>query len=286
MPATVVDLRQMVTFLSYYRPFIHNFSHVAHLLYNLLTVPNPEKHTLDPPAERHKKIKKKKGHLPLRILIEWTSSHQEVLNQLTDALTRLPVLGYPDFIQPFVVHCDASQVGLGAVLYQRQQGKMRVIVYGSCTLNPSEKRYHLHSGKFLTLKWAICECFRDYLYHALSFVVYTDNNLLIYVLTTAILNTTGHRLVEELADYNFIIGYCPGKTNADVDGLSSMPLDIENYMRSCTSEASQEAISASMESVMVERRNPCKGIEVVHINTLGLLKDSESGPASNSSTNS
>lgn len=126
-PATVGDPRQTLGFLSYYRAFIANFSRVAHPLYNLLTVLNTEEHTKDLPAERHKKIEEKKGHLPSRTSIEWTSSHQEVLNQLIDALTKPRVPGYPDFTQPFVLHCDASQVGLGAVLYQRQQGKMIVM---------------------------------------------------------------------------------------------------------------------------------------------------------------
>lgn len=62
-----------------------------------------------------------------------------------------------------------------------------------------------------------------------SFVVYTDNNPLTYVFTTAKLNATGHRWVAELADYNFTIHYRPGKNNADADGLSWMPLDREDY---------------------------------------------------------
>lgn len=48
--------------------------------------------------------------------------------------------------------------------------------------------------EFLTLKWAICERFHHYLYYALSFVVYIDNNPLIYVHTTAKLNAIGHSL--------------------------------------------------------------------------------------------
>jgi hypothetical protein len=106
------------------------------------------------------------------------------------------------------------------VLYQRSHGKLRVIAYGSRMLTPPEKMYHRHSGKleFLALKWAICERFRDYLFHAPSFVVYTDNNPLTYVLTTARLNATGQRWVAELADFNFKIKYRPGKANADADG--------------------------------------------------------------------
>ena len=95
----------------------------------------------------------------------------------------------------------ASQEGLGAVVYQKQDGK--VIGYGSRMLTKAEK-YFLQSGKleFLALKWAICEHFRDYLYHASDFIVYTDNNPLTYILTTAKLNATGHhRWVSELADF-------------------------------------------------------------------------------------
>lgn len=279
-PTTVGDLRQMLGFLSYYRPFIPNFSCKAKSLYDLLTVSKLEERPPDPKSqtERHKKTRMtKKGHLPSRMPIQWTSSHKEVLNQLIDALTEPPVLGYPDFAQPFVLHCDASQNGLGAVLYQCQQGMMRVIAYGSRTLSQSEKNYHSGKLEFLVLKWAICERFRDYLYHASSFIVYTDNNPLTYVLTTAKLNPTGHRWVAELADYNFTIRYRPGKNNSDADGLSWMPLNIEEYMNSCTAEVSQEAIGASIEGVRVERKDPCQGFGVVNISALSLVGDCGGG---------
>ena len=76
---------------------------------------------------------------------------------------------------------------------------LRVIVYGSQTLKPTEKNYHPHSGKleFLALKWAICEQFRDYLYYAPSFIIYTDNNTLTYVLSSTKLNATGLRWIGE-----------------------------------------------------------------------------------------
>ena len=112
-------------------------------------------------------------------------------------------MAYPDFNSPYILHTDASETGLGAVLYQHQNGLLRVIAYGSHTLTPAEKNYHLHSGKleFLALKWAVCDQFRDYLYHAPSFTVYTDNNPLTYVLTSAKLNATGLRWIGELADF-------------------------------------------------------------------------------------
>lgn len=89
-------------------------------------------------------------------------------------------------------------------------------------MSKSEKNYYLHSSKleFLTLKWVITERFCDYLYYATT--VYSDNNSLTYVLSTAKLNATGSRWVAELADFNFIIKYRPGKENTDADFLFRM----------------------------------------------------------------
>ena len=126
--------------------------------------------------------------------VAWENIHQERLEWLIGKLVQPEVLAYPDHEKPFVLHVDASQEGLGAVLYQQEDGKLRVVAYASRTLTPAEKNYHLHSGKleFLALKWAICDRFRDYLYYAPEFTVYTDNNPLTYVLTTAKLNATGY----------------------------------------------------------------------------------------------
>jgi hypothetical protein len=56
-------------------------------------------------------------------------------------ITSAPILAYPDYNEPFVLHTDASQEGLGAVLYQEQNSEMRVIGYGSRSLTPAEKNY-------------------------------------------------------------------------------------------------------------------------------------------------
>ena len=177
-PSTVGELSRVLGFLSYYRTYIPNFSKVAKPLYQLLTLP-PDR--APPPVLRRegKKVSaKQRGRPPPNTPICWTQSHQDAFNRLIDCLTEPPILSYPDFAEPFILHCDASQEGLGSVLYQKRAGKMKVIAYGSRTLTPPEKNYHMHSGKleFLALKWSICERFRDYLYYAPHFVVYTDNN--------------------------------------------------------------------------------------------------------------
>jgi hypothetical protein len=119
----------------------------------------------------------------------------------------------------------------------------------------AEKNYHLHSGKleFLAMKWAICEQFRDYLYYAPSFVMFTDNPLT-YVLSTAKLNATGLRWLGELAEFNFTIFYRPGKANADADTLSRTSNNMNEYMKSCTQKTSQDELRTILSTVQLQEK--------------------------------
>ena len=126
---------------------------------------------------------------------------------------------YADFKSPFILHTDASGDGLGAVLYQDQDDQKRVVAYASRSLSKSERNCPVHKLEFLALKWAITEKFHEHLYGA-ECQVFTDNNPLTYVLTTAKLDATGHRWVAALSNYTFNILYKPGKANKDADALS------------------------------------------------------------------
>ncbi len=120
------------------------------------------------------------------------------------------MLAYADYRLSFKLHTDASGTGLGAVLYQCQEGVDRVVAYASRSLKPAEKRYPAHKLEFLALKWAVCEKYHDYLYGS-KFEAITDNNPLTYVLTTAKLDATEQRWVSELSNYNFTITYRSGQ---------------------------------------------------------------------------
>ena len=96
--------------------------------------------------EENGKVEEKKNVRSSRNLVQWTSEHQSALESLIDQIPP-PILAYPEYDAPFIVHTDSSQESLGAVLYQEQQGAIRVIAYASRTLTPAEKNYHLHSGK-------------------------------------------------------------------------------------------------------------------------------------------
>ena len=93
-----------------------------------------------------------------------------------------------------------------------------------CQQSPgkAERNYPTHKLYFLVLKWAVINKFKDYLYGA-KFVVYTDNNPLTYVLSTAKLDATGHRWLAALGAFDFSIRYKPGIRNVDADILSRLP---------------------------------------------------------------
>ena len=123
--------------------------------------------------------------------------------KLRELCSTTPVLAYADYTKKFILHTDASDLGLGAVLYQlNQDGKKRVITYTSRSLSQSEKNYPAHKLEFLALKWAVTKRFHDIPIWR-EFEVYTDNNPLMYVLTIAKLDATGQRWIASLANYLF-----------------------------------------------------------------------------------
>ena len=83
----------------------------------------------------------------------------------------------------------------------------------------------LHTREFLAFKWAVLDKFKNYLYQQ-DFTVYTDNNLVTYVLTSAKLDATGHHWLASLAAFHFDIKYRPGRNNADADALNRLPATI------------------------------------------------------------
>nr|KAG5692917.1 hypothetical protein BaRGS_031421 [Batillaria attramentaria]KAG5699313.1 hypothetical protein BaRGS_004250 [Batillaria attramentaria] len=207
-PTTPEEVRRFLGFAGYYRRMVKDFSKIAAPLTVLMPTP----------------AKKQRGKRSQASTKPWNWGLEEecAFQRLKEILSSPPILGYADYDRPFQLHTDASQQGLGAILYQEQEGHQRVIAYASRSLSKAERNYPAHKLEFLALKWAVCEKFKDYLYGA-EFVVFTDNNPLTYVLSTAKLDATGHRWLAALAAFKFSIRYKPGINNTDADTLSRMP---------------------------------------------------------------
>ena len=166
---------------------------------------------------------------------------QNAFDNLKELCTTTPILAYVHFAKPFKLHTDASVLGLGAVLYQVHDGMEKVISYASRSLTMSETKYLVNKLEFLCLKWAITEQFHEYLYGN-TFDVYTNNNPLTHVLSTAKLDAMGHRWIAGLANYNFHIHYQSGKSNVEADALSR--IDWEKEDKTLQADSIQAIVTA------------------------------------------
>ena len=80
-----------------------------------------------------------------KTLVEWKEEFQEAFKKLKQLCSQTPILAYANYKKPFKLHSDASENGLGAILYQKQDDGMdHVIAYASQTLSKSEKNYDAH----------------------------------------------------------------------------------------------------------------------------------------------
>ena len=125
-------------------------------------------------------------------------------------------------MKDFLLKTDTSNGGLGAVLSQKQADwHFHLVAYGSQALTAHEKNYHSTKLEFLALKWAVIEHFKKYLLYQ-PFLVITDNNPLMYIMTTPNLDATGHQWVGALVKFNFWLEYQKGWDNTVADALSQI----------------------------------------------------------------
>ena len=198
-PKTVTNVRSFLGFTNHYWRFIRGYAKVARPLNALVSGDN---------ANRKK------------ALVNWSDECQVAFKKLKDLRTSSPILAYADYKKPFQLQIDASDLGLGTVLYQNDdEVHQRVIAYASRSLSHTECNYSAHKLEFLALKWAITDRFHEYLY----------NNPLTYILTSMKLDATGQRWVASLANYDFQIFYKTSKTNVEADALSCIP-SLEHTM--------------------------------------------------------
>nr|GFB63436.1 putative reverse transcriptase domain-containing protein [Tanacetum cinerariifolium] len=129
-------------------------------------------------------------------------------------LCSAPILALPEGSEYFIIYCDASNKGLGAVLMQRE----KVISYASRQLKIHEKNYTTHDLELGAVVFAL-KIWRHYLYGT-KCTVFTDHKSLQHILDQTELNMRQRRWLELLSDYDFDIYYHPGKANVVADALS------------------------------------------------------------------
>nr|GEU49584.1 putative reverse transcriptase domain-containing protein [Tanacetum cinerariifolium] len=131
----------------------------------------------------------------------YCEEHELAFETLKDKLCNAPVLALPNGPKDFAVYYDASRIGLGCVLMQRDN----VIAYASRQLKVYEKNYMTHDLELGAVVFAL-KIWRYYLYRTKS-VIYTDHKSLQHIFSQEELNMRQRRWIELLSDYDCEIRY-------------------------------------------------------------------------------
>jgi len=210
-PENLKQVRRFLGMCGYYRRMIKDYSKRARPLFNLL-----------------------KGDQEF----EWTKSQQSAFEDLKQVLVSPEIMSIPRDEGLFILDTDASGDGIGAVLQQEQDGQVKVIAYGSRTLNKSEKNYCVTDKELLSLRYFV-EYYRHYLLGR-KFLVRTDHQALKWLMSLKNPKERIARWQEILTMFDFDIEYRAGKHNDNADMMSRIPLsdlctcddvDMDEYLK-------------------------------------------------------
>ncbi|XP_038047480.1 uncharacterized protein K02A2.6-like [Patiria miniata] len=238
-PTKVSEVRSFLGLVGYYRKYIKDYCKIAEPLVNL--------------------TRKDTSFV-------WSKTCQDAFEELKQKLQEPPVLVYPRFDgTEFILQTDASNVGLGFILAQQQDGEEKVISYGGRTLSKAERKYSTTELEAL----AVVE---DLLYR--QWQVYGKK-------------TTPEQVVTQLyipvCFVDIVLSNCHDHVLAAHFGLQktyhkvrqryfwkSMYRDIDNWVRSCRSCSQRKTHRHKVVAPLVTMKVP-DAFERVSVDVLGPL---------------
>jgi hypothetical protein len=144
----------------------------------------------------------------------WSSAATAAFDALKNALTSAPVLQLPDFDKPFIIDCNASGSGFGAVLHQGAGP----LAFFSRAIAPHHAKLAAYEQELIGLVKAVRH-WRPYLWTR-PFVMRTDHFSLKYLLDQWLSTIPQHAWVSKLFGYEFSVEFKPERQNVAADAVS------------------------------------------------------------------
>jgi len=199
-PRNIINLQQARGFLGvagYHRMFVKNFSTIAAPITRLMGKDVP---------------------------FEWGPEQLEAQNKIIHAITHAPVLIKPDPSCQFELEVDASQIGTGAILYQRdpptvkpngkeKPGPRRPVGFHSQKFTSTKQNYPIYNREFLGIMRGL-RCWSHLLKGTeIPILVFTDHADLRYYRDPRKIGPRVAGYLPEQEQYNILLEYKPGATN-------------------------------------------------------------------------
>ena len=145
---------------------------------------------------------------------KWTPEINESFNTLKESLSESCLLHYFDPKLETEIICDASPIGLGAILVQNDNEVKKVIAYGSRALNKTEQKYGQIEREALSILFG-CLKFQSYLLGA-KFTILTDHLPLVpcFNKPKSQMPYRIERIRMKLQGFDYVVKHIPGKSNA------------------------------------------------------------------------
>ena len=200
-PSNISQLCSFLGSVQFYNKFLPDLSTISEPLYHL--------------TEKHTKWK-------------WEEPQQDAFQKLKQMLTNNTVLAHFDPSCPIGISCDASESGVGAVLFHRyKDNSERPIANASKTLTDAQKRYPQIQKEALSIIFALKK-YHQFLYGR-PFILVTDHKPLISMFgpNTATPMLAANRLARwslMLSQYDYTIEYRSTKQHGNADALSRLPV--------------------------------------------------------------
>ena len=196
-PKTVKDMKSFLGVISQFRDHVDHFGDITSPLYALTNEYDKVKHNQ----------------------IKWTSELEQAFENVKTKVSNCPKLFFLTDNDPIFLNTDASNIGIGAYLYQTIEAKKYPIKFISKALTKTERRWDTVEKEAYAIFYALQKL--KYLLHDRTFTIQTDSKNLSYM-NAENKSQKVQRWKLSCQEFDFKVEHIPGEVNIEADGFSRL----------------------------------------------------------------
>ncbi|GBN54808.1 Retrovirus-related Pol polyprotein from transposon 17.6 [Araneus ventricosus] len=194
------------------RAFLGLVGYYAHYVKHFSLIAAPLTHVLKGKIKREK--------------VNWTKDCDQAFKELKSRLKEMTVLYAPDYKREFIIQTDASDVGMGIVMSQRdEKNEENPVLYLSKKFTDAERKYGTAEKERAAIIYAIKKL--KYYLDGQNFTIQPDHNLLVWLKTNAGANPRLMRWSLALQPFQYNVIHKSGKKHLNADALNRSEIGLK-----------------------------------------------------------